>query len=233
MALFLNIIELAQSLGVEESEVDGWIRKDGLPHITDRGRLLFDRAQVVTWAESHGLAAKVGFLAPDRTTTQGEKKLEAMLRLGSIWRDVAAANAPNLFAEIVAKLPGATPPIRQILQQRLRTPNGISWAPVGGGLALPHLSTPIALGRDAGIFAIVLLRDALVVGEPAPDHQPITRLLFFVAPSPRAHLEILARLSKALARGHLGSLIHAGASDETLFAAVADIETTCQKEGGT
>ena len=115
------------------------------------------------WAASRGLAAKVGFLAPERSKIQDGKKLETMLRTGGIWRDVPAANVLNLFADIVAKLPGATPPVRQMLQQRLRAPNGISWALVGGGLALPHLRTPIALGRDAGIFAIVLLRDALAV----------------------------------------------------------------------
>ena len=229
--MFLNIIELAQSLGVEESEVAGWIRNDGLPHITDRGRLLFDRVQVVTWAESHGLAAKVGFLAPERAKLHGGKKLETMLCTGGIWRDVPAASVHHLFAEIVAKLPGATPPVRQLLQQRLHTPNGISWALVGGGLALPHLRTPIALGRDAGIFAIVLLRDPLAVNEPAPDEQPVTRLLFFVAPSPRAHLEILAQLSTALLRGNLQTLINNGAPDDELFAAVAAAENSGQKEG--
>jgi PTS system nitrogen regulatory IIA component len=231
MPMFLNIIELAQSLGVEESEVEGWIRKDGLPHVTDRGRLLFDRTQVVAWAESHGLAAKVGFLAPEKSRMQGGKKLETMLRAGGIWRDIPAANVLNLFAEIVAKLPGATPPVRQMLQQRLRTPNGISWALVGGGLALPHLRTPIALGRDAGIFSIVLLRDALAVSEPAPDEQAVTRLLFFVAPSPRAHLELLSQLSSALLRGNLGKLINDGAPDDELFAAVAAAENTNKKEG--
>ena len=229
--MFLNIIELAQSLGVEESEVTGWIRNDGLPHVTDRGRLLFDRAQVVHWAESHGLAAKVGFLAPERAKIQGVKKLETMLRAGGIWRDVPAANVLNLFADIVAQLPGATPPIRQMLQQRLRAPNGISWALVGGGLALPHLRTPIALGRDAGIFAIVLLRDALAINEPAPDAQAVTRLLFFVAPSPRAHLEILAQLSTALLRGNLGKLINDSAPDDEIFAAVAAAENSGKKAG--
>jgi len=224
MPMFLNIIELAQSLGVEESEVAGWIRKDGLPCVTDRGRLLFDRTQVVAWAESHGLAAKVGFLAPERSKIQSGNNLETLLRTGGIWRDVAAANVLNLFTDIVAKLPGATPPIRQMLQQRLRATGGISWALVGGGLALPHLRTPIALGRDAGIFSIVLLQDALTVSEPAPDEKPITRLLFFVAPSPRAHLEILAQLSTALLRGNLGKLINDGAHDEEIFAAVAAAE---------
>jgi PTS system nitrogen regulatory IIA component len=229
--MFLNIIELAQSLGVEESEVAGWIRKDGLPYVTDRGRLLFDRTQVVAWAESHGLAAKVGFLAPERSKIQSGKNLETMLRTGGIWRDVPAASVFNLFADIVAKLPGATPPVRQMLQQRLRAPDGISWALVGGGLALPHLRTPIALGRDAGIFAIVLLRDPLAVHEPAPDEQPITRLLFFVAPSPRAHLEILAQLSTALARGDLRGLINNRAPDDDIFSAVAAAENPGRKEG--
>ncbi len=232
MPMFLNIIELAQSLGAEESEVEGWIRNDGLPHVTDRGRLLFDRTQVVAWAESHGLAAKVGFLAPQKSRIQGGKMLETMLRAGGIWRDVAAANVLDLFANVIAKLPGTTPPIHQMLQQRLRAPNGISWALVGGGLALPHLRTPIALGRDAGIFSIVLLRDTLAVSEPAPDDQPVTRLLFFIAPSPRAHLEILARLSTALLRGNLQELINDGASDDKIFAAVAAAETSGQKEGG-
>ena len=230
--MFLNIIELAQSLGVDESEVEGWIRNEGLPHVTDRGRLLFDRAQVVHWAESHGLAAKVGFLAPERSQVQDGKKLETMLRTGGIWRDIPSANALNLFADIVAKLPGATPPVRQLLQQRLRAPGGISWALVGGGLALPHLRTPIALGRDAGIFAIVLLRDALAVSEPAPDEQPVTRLLFFVAPSPRAHLEMLAQLSTALSRGNLRKPILDGAADDVIFAAAAAAENPGKKAGG-
>lgn len=39
--MHLNIIELAESLGVEESEVESWVRHDGLPHVTDRNRLLF------------------------------------------------------------------------------------------------------------------------------------------------------------------------------------------------
>lgn len=229
--MFLNVIQLAESLGVEENIVEGWIRNEGLPYVTDRGRLLFDRTQVVSWAESHGLAAKVGFLAPERSQIQGGKKLETMLRTGGVWREVPAASVLNLLADLVAKLPGATPPVRQMLQQRLRTPNGISWALVGGGLALPHLRIPIALGRDAGIMAIVLLRDALAVNEPTPDEQPITRLLFFVAPSPRAHLEMLAQLSTALLRGNLQKLMNASAPDDELFAAVAAAENPAKKEG--
>jgi len=222
--MFLNIIELAQSLGVDEREVEGWIRRDGLPHIIERGRLLFDRVQVVDWAASRGMAAKVGFLAPTHKISGG-MRLEALLRTGGIHRDVSAAGVPDFFADIVARLPGATPPVRQMLQQRLRAPSGISWAAVGNGLALPHLRSAVALGRDAGVVVLMLLRDSLTLPEPAPDAQPITRLIFFVAPSPRAHLEILAQLSTALTHGKLPRLISTGSPDEDIFAAVAAAES--------
>lgn len=230
--MFLNIVQLAESLGVEESEVESWVRNDGLPHVTDRKRLLFDRVQVVDWADSRGMAARCGFLAPERVNDQDEKRLGAMLRTGGIWRDIPAAGVAAVFAKIMAKLPGTTPSVCQILQQRLCAPDGISWAPVGNGFALPHPRTRIAIGRDAGIFAIVLLRDGLTVNEPAPDEQPVTRLLFFVAPSPRTHLEILARLSTALTRGSLRQLIHEGVPDDKIVAAVASAENAGKKEGG-
>ena len=68
---------------------------------------------------------------------------------------------------------------------------------------------------------MLFLRDALELGEAGPDEQPVTRLLFFIAPSPRAHLELLAQLSAALARGGLRRLVLDAAPDADLFAALA------------
>lgn len=221
--MYLNIIQLAESFGVEESVVENWVHNDGLPVIEDRNRLLFDRSQVVNWAAERGLAAKAGFLAGGPANAAA-RRLEPLLRAGGIWRDVPAATVREVMEKIVAKLPGATPPVRQLLAQRLRLPEGISWAAVGGGLALPHLRTPVALGRDAGTLAILILRDALMLDEPAPDAVPITRLLFFVAPSPRAHLELLGLLSGSLLRGGLRQPLVEGADDEAIFAALIAAE---------
>jgi PTS system nitrogen regulatory IIA component len=91
----------------------------------------------------------------------------------------------------------------------------------------------VALGRDAGTFAILLLNDALALNEPVPDAVPITRLLFFVAPSPRAHLELLGLLSSALLRGGLRDPVVNGADDPAIFAALIAAETNAArpKEG--
>jgi nitrogen PTS system EIIA component len=221
--MYLNVIQLAESFGVEESVVEGWIRDEALPAIEDRGRKLFDRVQVVAWAAERGLVAKAGFLSPSRPVTSPGRRLEALLRTGGIWRDVASEELLNSLERIVAALPGTTPEVRRILSQRLRAPGGVTWAPVGGGLALPHLRAHVALGRDAGLLAILLLRDPLP--EPAPDDVPVTRLLFFIAPSPRAHLDLLAQLSTALKGGPLRELVLKAAPDAEIFAALAAAET--------
>jgi len=222
--MFLNLIQLAESFGVSERVVEGWIRDEGLPHTPDRGRLLFDHAQVAQWAATRGLAAQAGFLAPQTSALGAGLRLGPLLRVGGIWREVPAAEVPAVFERIVTALPGATPPVRQLLGQRLRAKGGVTIAPVGGGFALPHPSARITLGRDSGTVALLLLRDALPVGEASADGVPVTRMFFFIAPSPRAHLDLLGRLSRSLARGPLRELIVKSAKDEEIFQAVDAVD---------
>jgi nitrogen PTS system EIIA component len=233
--MYLNVIQLAESFGVEENVVEGWVRNEALPAIEDRGRLLFDRAQVVDWAAGRGLVAKAGFLAPVRSAGSPGRRLESMLCAGGIHRDVPATEVLNHLERILVALPGTTPAVRQILAQRLRAPGGITWAPVGGGVALPHLRVHVALGRDSGLLAILLLHDALTMAEAPIDGIPVTRLLFFVAPSPRAHLEMLSQLSAALSRGGLRELLFRCGPDVDIFKALTEAETsptsTASKEG--
>lgn len=219
--MYLNLIQIAESFGVAESVVEGWIRDEGLPHTLDRGRFVFDRAQVAHWAAARGLAAQAGFLAPETSMFVTGLRLEPLLKTGGIWRGVAALEMANVLDRIVAALPAATAPVRQMLAQRLRAPGGLILAPIGGGFALPHPSARIALGRDCGTLALLLLRDAIRVPGNGPDGVPVTRLFFFIAPSPRAHLDLLGRLSSALARGPLRELVLKAAEDDEILAALA------------
>jgi len=69
--------------------------------------------------------------------------------------------------------------------------------------------------------------------EPSPDEVPVTRLFFFIAPSPRAHLDLLGRLSRLLSsRGVLRELVLQGAPDEEIFKAIAAAETAAGSPGG-
>jgi nitrogen PTS system EIIA component len=218
--MYLNLIQVAESFGVSEKVVESWIHDEGMPCTPDRGRLLFDRAQVAEWAAERGLGARAGFLAPQKSALTSQLRVARLLRAGGIWRDVPAAEVANVFERIVSALPGATPPVRQLLGQRMRASGGVTMAPIGRGFALPHPAARITLGRESGTVALLLLRDALVLAEPPADGVPVTRLFFFIAPSPRAHLDLLARLSRDLTGGSLRELVERSASDEEIFQAV-------------
>jgi PTS system nitrogen regulatory IIA component len=219
--MYLNLIQIAESFGVSEKVVEGWIRNEGLPYTPDGGRLLFDRAQVATWAATRGLAAHAGFLAPEAPHITTTWRLESLLRRGGIWRDVAPGAVTDVFRQIVMSLPGTTPPMRALLAQRFQTPGGIAFSPIGGGFALPHPATRVTLGRESGVVALLFLREARRLDEPVPDQAPVTRLIFFIAPSPRAHLDLLGRLSRILVRAPVRELLIRGGTDEEIFRAVA------------
>ncbi|HUA64457.1 MAG TPA: PTS sugar transporter subunit IIA [Alphaproteobacteria bacterium] len=224
--MYLNLIQIAESFGVSESVVEDWVRDEGLPSTQDRGRLLFDRVLVAEWAARRGLAARVGFLAPQPSALTPHLRLGPLLRAGRIWRDVAGVEVPDIFERIIVAHPGVTPPIRQLLGQRMRAKGGVTMAPIGGGFALPHPSARITLGRDSGTVALLLLRDDLPLPEPPADGVPVRRLFFFVAPSPRAHLDLLARLSRSLVQGPLRELVEKNARDAEIFQAVDTIDAT-------
>jgi nitrogen PTS system EIIA component len=226
--MYLNLIQIAESFGVSENVVEGWIRDEEMPHTPDRGRLLFDRAQVVQWAAARGLATRAGFLTPETSAFATGCQLEPLLRAGGIWRDLPAAQVADVLDKVVAALPGTPPPVRQFLTQRLRATGGITWAAIGGGFALPHSSARVTLGRDSGTVALLLLREALAQAGPTPDDVPVTRMFFFIAPSPRAHLDLIGRLTRALAKGTLREVVVKGASDAEILAAAAaaDAATT-------
>ncbi len=218
--MYLNLVQIAESFGVSEKVVEDWIRIEGLPHLTDRGRLLFDRARVVHWAAAHGLTARAGFLTPEAGAFATGLALEPMLRAGGIWRDVEPSHAIEIIERAIAALPRVPQTVRALLGQRLRVAGGVNWAPVGGGVALRHFSPRISLGRDAGMIALVLLRDALPLTESPVDGVPVTRFFFFVPPSPRAHLDTLGRLTRAISKGPLGGMLERGASDEEIYRAL-------------
>ena len=218
--MYLNLIQLAESFGVSEKVVEGWIREEGLPHTPERRVLLFDRAQVAQWAATRGLATKAGFLAAGAPSLSAALRLAPLLRAGGIFRGVEPAELTELFVRIAGGMHGVTPPVLGLLGQRLRAAGGVTYAPVGGGFALPHPATRITLGRESGTLALIVVTAGLSLSEPRVDEVPVTRLLFFIAPSPRAHLDMVGRLSRLILSGELRKGLECGASDAEIFQVV-------------
>lgn len=229
--MYLNITEVAESFGVSESVIEDWIRSEGLPHTRDRGRLLFDRARVAEWASGRGLAARAGFLAPERASATGSPGIARLLETGGIWRDVAPSDTVPLYGKLAMRLPGLNATAAAFVAGRLEKSGGVTVAPIGRGFALPHPAQRLALGRDCGLVALILLSGPLEFSEPAADAEPVTRLLFFIAPSARMHLDLLAGLSRLVASPSFSGAMVAGATDREILAAVGAFEAQ-RAQGG-
>lgn len=230
--MYLNQIQIAESFGVAEKVIEDWIRNEGLPHTVDRGRFLFDRVQVADWAAARGLAAQSGFLAPQNPSLSAALRLEPLLRAGGIWRDVPADGVLDAFERAIHRLPGAAPAVQKVLVQRLRAKDGVNFAPIGQGLAVPHLSARVALGRDGGALSLVFLSSPLALAPGAPDGIPVTRLFFFIAPSARAHLDMLGRICRSLDHGPLRDAVVRGDPDEEILRSLAALDASAAGGGG-
>jgi nitrogen PTS system EIIA component len=220
--MYLNLIQVAESFGVSEKVVDGWVKHDGLPFTPDRDRNLFDSEQVAQWASVRGMATTAGFLASDEPVPH--LRLGPLMREGKIWRGISPSEVPEVFERIIAALPGVTPPIRKLLDQRILMHGGVTIAPVGGGYALPHPRERLTLGHDSGTIALLLLSEGLKLEEPAADDVPVRKLFFFISPTPRGHFDILANLSRGLRGGKLRSLVDGEAANDEIFHAFDDMD---------
>jgi len=222
--MYLNLIQVAESLGVSEHVVAGWIRYEGLPHTPDRGMLLFDRSQVAQWAVTRGLAIKAGLLARPAGERAKPLSLGPLLRAGGIWRDVPSASVPETYGRIAMKLPNVSEEIREFLAARFRQPSNVSTAPVGVGYALPHPHARVALGRESAVLALILLSDPLPIMQQPVDDVPVTRLFFFIAPSPRTHLQLIGKLSHLLLTGTFEPVVARGGTDDELLEVVDAVD---------
>jgi PTS system nitrogen regulatory IIA component len=219
--MYINLIQIAESFGVSEHVITEWVRKEGMPHVHDRDRILFERSQVMDWAASHGLGGQGGFLSEPTPSLANSRELVTLLRRGGIWRDVNTADLDRVFERIVRNLPGLPTAVSNMLVQRILAPGGITAAPVGAGFALPHPAMRVALGEACALVALIQLSTAWNAVQP-PDGTPVTRLLFFISPTPRLHVNMLGLLARSIASGMLNQALDNGADDETLLRIFAE-----------
>ena len=231
--MYLNLIQIAESFGVSEQLVLEWVRNEGMPHVHDRDRILFEQDQVMTWAARNGLAANTGFLAQPTPALASNLNLAALVRRGGIWRDVTPGDLPGVLERIVRGLPGVSPAVHDMLARRICSPEGLTMAPTGKGFALPHPARGVFLGEACALVSLILL-SAPLEGTKGPDAVPVTRLLFFISPTPRLHVDMLGLLARCVAHGDLGRALDAGEDDEALLRAVAAgcVRDGSAREGG-
>jgi PTS system nitrogen regulatory IIA component len=98
---------------------------------------------------------------------------------------------------------------------------------VGDGIAIPHVRNPMVLHVERPFITLCFLAKAVDFG--AIDGRPVTTLFSVVAPTTRAHLQLLSRLSLALHDPGFRSAITRRASEAEVLGEARRVEEGFRK----
>lgn len=211
----LSVGEAASLLGVEEQRVYDWIEERALPAQRIRGQYRINRAELLEWATERRVAVSPRAFQQER----GAPTLTEALRAGGVNRDVPSASIQEALRHIVGKLSVADEADRDMLLEILVAREAVGITPVGDGIAIPHVRTPIILDSVGAIVSLSFLTEPIDLD--APDSRPVDTFFFLICPTVHVHLAMLARLAHALRDAAFRAAVHARDPEAILSAASA------------
>jgi nitrogen PTS system EIIA component len=188
----LTIGEAASLLGSSAERVTDWIEEAGLRAERIRGQYRINRTDLLEWATEHDVRVAPRAFGHDR----GAPSLGNALRAGGIHDRIGGPDVATLVGQIVELLPLVDAADRDELRHILQARKALGVTPVGGGIAIPHVRTPIILAPVGAVLALSYLSSPLDL--QVPDGQAIDTLFLLICPTVHTHLAMLARLAYAL-----------------------------------
>ena len=188
----LTISEAASLLASPEERVYGWIEEAELPAQKIRGQYRINRSDLLEWATEHNIGvAPRAFSGEGRTPSLAEA-----LRAGGVHHRIVGADLLTIIRNIVEVLPLPDSADRDMLLHILLARHALGVTPVGDGIAIPHVRTPIILAPTDAVLALSFLTSPLDLH--AADGRAVDTFFLLICPTIRVHLAMLAKLAYGL-----------------------------------
>jgi PTS system nitrogen regulatory IIA component len=188
----LTVSEAASLLGSPEERVYEWIEEKELPAQKIRGQFRINRSDLLEWATEHDITVAPRAFRQER----GTPSLADALRAGGVHHRIEGSDLETILRNIAAVLPLADDADREMLLHILLARHSLGVTPVGEGIAIPHVRTPIILAPVDAVLALSFLTTPLDL--QAPDKQPIDTFFLLICPTIHVHLAMLAKLAFGL-----------------------------------
>jgi PTS system nitrogen regulatory IIA component len=218
-----DVREVARILHVPESKVYHWIQDDSLPARLVNGKYALDRAELIEWATLKRLDIGPAAFAIGPGPTEGSNLADALER-GGILRDITGIDKAQAMRQVVERM--TLPPTcdRAMLLELFLSRETLGSTAVGSGIAIPHPRCPMVLGVSQPMVTLCLLSEPLEFG--ARDKRKVHTLFVMVCPTIRGHLQMLARISRALRDDSLVALIKQRCGDGDILDNIRRVERT-------
>ena len=214
----LTVPEAAALLGSAEGRVYAWIEEADLPAQKIRGQYRINRTDLLEWATERRISVSPMAFNGER----GTPSLADALRAGGVHHQVAGSDMATILRNIVAVLPIADAADREMLQQILLARNALGVTPVGEGIAIPHVRTPIILAPVDAVLALSFLTTPLDLH--AHDQKPVDTFFLLICPTIHVHLAMLAKLAFGLKDTAFRDAVRRRASTDAIVRIAAALE---------
>ena len=214
----LTISEVASLLGSSEERVYDWIEEAHLPAQKIRGQYRINRTDLLEWATDHNIGVSPRAFIGER----GRPSLADALRAGGVHHQIGGADLVTVIRNIVELLPLPDITDRDMLLQILLARGALGVTPVGDGIAIPHVRTPIILAPAGAVLALSFLTNPLDLH--APDGRPVDTFFLLICPTIHVHLAMLASLAYGLKDETFRAAVRRRASAEEIVRIAAALE---------
>ncbi len=214
----LTVGEAAALLRAPETRVYDWIEDSNLPAQKIRGQYRINRTDLLEWATEHNIGVEPRVFGGER----GMPSLAEALRAGGVHDHISGADLPAVLRQIVLLMPLADDSDRDMLLEILLARDGLGVTPVGDGIAIPHVRTPIILAPDNAVLALSFVTQPLDLH--APDGRPVDTLFLLICPTVHVHLSMLAKLAYGLKDVAFRDAVRRRASQDEIIRLAAALE---------
>lgn len=218
----LKIHEAARLLGTDADEVERWIQDKGLRAHLFQEQYRINSVELQEWALLHGIRVPPELMAVNRAASGPAPDLVQALERGGLHAAVPGSTRDEVLAAVAA-LPGIPRAIdRDMLLQLLLAREMLASTGVGGGIAIPHPRSPIALDVEVPPTLLLCFLQQ-PVDFKAVDGKPVWALFLLLSPTVQAHLRMLSQLSFALHDAQARALLERRAPLTDLLARLREL----------
>lgn len=194
--MLLSARDAARLLRTSQRQIYRWVDAEEIPFQRIRDQVRFNRSELLEWATTRRLPVALEAFESGDDPDDRAPSLAESLRVGGVHADVPARERADALSEAVARTPMPANLDRELLTEMLIIREAGSSSAIGEGIAIPHVRHPVVAAGAPATVSVSYLRAPLAFG--APDGQPVHTVFLIVSPTVRVHLQLLARLARAL-----------------------------------
>jgi PTS system nitrogen regulatory IIA component len=219
--MLLTVREVAKLLATPEKKIYRWVDDGEIPFHKVNDQIRFHRAELLEWATAKKLPVSVEMFQDE---DEDRTSLSRSIELGGIHWNVAGSDGQSAMRAVVGLMPLPEDVDREFLLDVLLAREALGSTGIGDGIAIPHVRSPMVLSGAPSMITVCFLERPIEFG--AVDGQPVHTIFSIVTPTIKGHLQLLARLTRALLDQGFRAAITRRATAEEILAEARRVEKT-------